>query len=216
MPFHTTILPRFGGVIALWHLTERSAELLQQLPDEVRIELLHAGLSEKRLCERSATRLLLEEIVETRGARLGYTPEGAPRLLNRQGYISISHTRGWVAVAYHPAMSIGVDVERRGEQVDRIAPRVLNEAELNALADSALHSVWLHLCWSAKEALFKAIPEPEIDFREQLHIKPSLPMAEGYLVATETRTETGRAYSLWYRVCDDCVIVCAVPTTTLL
>ncbi len=213
MPFHSTILPHFGATIALWHLTESSGELLVQLSTTMRNNLVEAGLSEKRLCERAATRLLLEEIAETRGAQLGYTPEGAPRLLNRSGYISISHTRGWVAVAYHPVMPLGIDVERRGEQVDRIASRVLSEEELNVLAGSPLRSVWLHLCWSAKEALFKAIPESEIDFRKQLHIEPSLPVAEGYLVATETRTEAHQEYTLWYRVCDDSVIVCAVPTT---
>ncbi len=216
MPFHTSISTHLGTTIFLWHLTESSAELLKQLPEAVCSELEELPLSEKRLCERAATRLLFEEIVATRGAQLGYTPEGAPLLLNRPGYISISHTQGWVAVAYHPTMSIGVDVERRGVQVERVASRVLNEIELNAWSDSPLRSVWLHLCWSAKEALFKVIPESEIDFREQLHIKPEEPATEGILFAYETRTEAHREYTLWYRVSDDFVIVCAEPTTTRL
>ncbi len=213
MPFYTSILPHFGATIVMWRHTETTAELLSLLPELVRAELLAMNLSEKRLGERAITQLLLESLPETRGAQLGYTPEGAPRLLNRPGYISISHTRGWVAVAYHPTQPIGVDIERKGMQVVKVAPRVLNKVELNALLDSPLRNEWLHLCWSAKEALFKAIPESEIDFRKQLHITPAEPMQEGCLVAIETRTEACRAYSLWYRVSDDFVIVCAASTT---
>ncbi len=212
MPFHTSILTPLGATICLWHLTEKSEELFRLLPEKEREAFGTMEVLEKRLCERAATRLLLEAMEETRGAQLGYTPEGAPYLLNREGFISISHTRGWVAVAYHPKSPIGLDVECRGEQVLRVAPRVLNEKELGFLPTSSLRSVWLHLCWSGKEALFKAIPESEIDFREQLHIKPRIPKEEGILLATETRTEAGGEYRLWYRVCDEFVIVCAVPT----
>ena len=81
--------------------------------------------------------------------------------------------------------------------------------ELNISSEN--RGKWLHICWSAKEALFKAIPETGIDFREHLHIVPALLTEEGYLSAWETRTEATKAYTVWYRIYDDFVLVCTVP-----
>ncbi len=210
MPFHEHISTPSGAHIALWHLTEERDELAALLSPAEREWLLAKGLSPKRFCEQAATRLLFNRLTETRDRAIRYSAEGAPLLDDLSGYISISHTRQWVAVAYHPALPVGIDIERPSEQVTRIAPRVLSEAELTA-CPATVRRTWIHLCWSAKEALFKAIPESGIDFREQLHIVPAQPMREGCLSATESRTEAHREYTLWYRATDDYVIVCATP-----
>jgi len=112
-------------------------------------------------------------------------------------------------VAYHPFLPIGIDIERIGEKIEKVAPRVFNAPELNISSEN--RKKWLHICWSAKEALFKVIPETGIDFREHLHIVPALLTEEGYLSAWETRTEATKAYTVWYRIYDDFVLVCTVP-----
>ena len=213
MPFHQYISTTFGATIALWQLTENKRELALLLSEETRNEITTETISSKRFCERAATRLLLNEIKETHEARIAYTPEGRPYMTDRLGYISISHTKGWVAVAYHPTVPIGIDIELLGDKVGKVAPRVFNAKELTAYASDALRNAqWLHLCWSAKEALFKAIPESGIDFREHLHVSapPSLDN-EGLFTARESRTLAAKEYTLWYRIFDTFVAVCAVP-----
>lgn len=213
MPFLSHISTPTGATVALWHLTEGEAALAALLSPEALLQLSGETLSPKRFCERAATRLLLDSLEATRGAVVAHTAEGQPYLPDRPGHLSISHTRQWVAVAWHPDLPVGIDIERLGSQVERVAARVLTEAELNAHNDSAqTHRLWLHLCWSAKEALFKAIPEAEIDFREHLHVAPPDRIEkEGIFTAIESRTPTRRHYKLWYRTHDEWVMVCATP-----
>ena len=102
----------------------------------------------------------------------------------------------------------GSDFDPKGKS-DAEVMRFCQSCELNISSEN--RGKWLHICWSAKEALFKAIPETGIDFREHLHIVPALLTEEGYLSAWETRTEATKAYTVWYRIYDDFVLVCTVP-----
>ncbi|WP_272961170.1 4'-phosphopantetheinyl transferase family protein [Barnesiella viscericola] len=213
MPIHTHISTPTGASIALWHLTETEAALASLLGDEAYRQLSSQGLSPKRFCEQAATRLLLDRLDETRGGVMAHTTEGQPYLTDRPGHLSISHTRQWVAIAWHPTRPVGIDIERLGARVERVADRVFNENELQAHTDSPRsHTLWLHLCWSAKEALFKAMPEAGIDFRTQLHVAPPRTLAhEGLFTAVENRTSAHGRYTLWYATHDEWVMVCATP-----
>lgn len=213
MPFHTHISTTTGTRIALWHLTETEAALASLLGDEAYRQLSSQSLSTKRFCEQATTRLLLDRLDETRGGILAHTTEGQPYLTNRPGHLSISHTRQWVAIAWHPTHPVGIDIERLGVQIERVAARVFNENELQAHTDSPCsHNLWLHLCWSAKEALFKAMPETGVDFRTQLHVTPPHTIDhEGLFTAVESRTSAHDRYTLWYATHDEWVMVCATP-----
>lgn len=213
MPALPHISTLTGARIALWHLTEDEAALAALLTDEERNLLPQEKLSPKRSVEQATARLLIDSMNETRDLPLAHTAEGQPYLPGQPGHISISHTRQWVAVAWHPHLSIGIDIERRGSRVERVAARVFTDKELSAHTTSLqAHTLWLHLCWSAKEALFKAIPEAAIDFREHLHVSPPARLEEeGIFTATESRTPAHRRYTLWYRTHDEWVMVCATP-----
>ncbi len=213
MPLNQYISTPFGASIALWKLSEDKPALTARLTANEQRLIEAQNLSPKRFCERAATRLLLNSMEETRDAEIGYTDNGKPYMPHRSGHISISHTAQWVAVAYHPFLPIGIDLEQIGTKVEKVAERVFNGQELNAHSSSpSTHTEWLHLCWSGKEALFKAIPEAGIDFRAHLHLSapPSL-HHEGIFTAQEKRTPAAKEYSLWYRIFDQFVMVCAAP-----
>ncbi len=57
------------------------------------------------------------------------------------GHISVSHTRGWVAVVWHPTERCGVDIELRG--------RALPAAAASRYGLSSMED------WCAREACFK-------------------------------------------------------------
>ena len=131
MPFHEYISTKFGATIVLWQLTENEQTITTLLSEKERNLIDSQNLSPKRFCERAASRLSLNRIKETLNDDITYTAEGKPHLLRKSGHISISHTKEWVAVAYHPFLPIGIDIERIGEKIEKVAPRVFNAPELN-------------------------------------------------------------------------------------
>lgn len=126
--------------------------------------------SASRRAEIIVTGLLVKELFGGE-CRLAHEPSGAP-FLERDGVrvgpeISISHCRGAVAVAYRDNARVGVDIELARERVMRVRERVLSDEELRFTG----LSVWKNtLAWTAKEALFKCVPESGVDFKADLSL----------------------------------------------
>jgi phosphopantetheinyl transferase len=124
----------------------------------------------RREAEQEAVRQLIDEIAS--GSKLSYLPNGAPYIEGCSCNISISHTRGFVAlVAYPKPHPAGIDIEYRSERALRVGRRFLSPEEYAALdgihiADHAL------LYWCAKETLYKLLGTPVSDYRSELCIAP--------------------------------------------
>ena len=106
--------------------------------------------------------------------RLGLAPErwvferqdlGRPCLAGGQTScpvdFNLAHTKGYVVCAIAEAAAVGVDVEplARADQLRRVAPRFLSDAERLALASLApdLQDLRLVRLWTLKEAYAKAL-----------------------------------------------------------
>lgn len=126
--------------------------------------------SESRRCEWLAARMLIRELRGDSAVVL-YTPEGKPLLADASEHISISHTEGYVAVAFHKHSDVGVDIERRGEKILKLRRRFMSVAEEDAL-DRADEQTSLLLHWSAKEAFYKIIGNRGGSFSESFLISP--------------------------------------------
>jgi len=100
-----------------------------------------AGLS-RRVAERAAWRAIVRE-------RLGlsdddaieYNSKGAPVLRGGRGFISVSHTRGWVAVVWSAAGPCAVDIELRTRRLSAAAAERYSIASIDD--------------WCALEAAYK-------------------------------------------------------------
>lgn len=80
-----------------------------------------------------------------------HEPDGTPGLRGVSAHISASHSRHWAALAIHPSLRIGVDIEEeRPAQLSRVARRFLSERELPLWADRLLEA------WTCKESVYKA------------------------------------------------------------
>lgn len=113
---------------------------------------------------------------------IGHFPNGAPFLYGDASRISISHCKGLLVVAtlpptpecdlsqYHPRTSMGVDCERADRaQVLKIRQRFLNDAEMEMIpADDVEANI---IAWTAKEAAYKALFTPGLDFRNEIVIE---------------------------------------------
>lgn len=143
-----------GVEVSLWSLDESEEALLS----ECRCRGIDVGdalspRSGARRLERLAERLLVHAAVGD-AARLTHDGRGAPLLEPAVPRISISHTRGMVALACRHDGSVGIDVEYVSPRVLRVRERFLATDELRLVpaGDVAANTV----AWTAKEAMYKA------------------------------------------------------------
>jgi phosphopantetheinyl transferase len=82
-------------------------------------------------------------------------------------HISLTHSYPYVAAACSLKHSIGIDIEKPGRNIEKIAPRFLHAEEWEKWKDS---SNLLTLAWSAKESIYKACGKPGLSFQKEILI----------------------------------------------
>lgn len=91
---------------------------------------------------------------------LGRDDLGCPRLADGAVHTSLSHARGWVAVAIAADGPVGIDLEpaTRASELPEIAARICHPSEAAALAglDTPRRAAALLALWVRKEAFLKA------------------------------------------------------------
>ena len=163
-------------IIAIWEITETLEELLQ---------LSHViGTAdfntEKRKKEWLASRLLLNEI--NPNCSISYNPFGAPEL-NNGSFISISHSKGLVAIIISQ-QQVGIDIEEISEKALRVSSKFVSTNNPKALtAEKAT------LIWCCKEAIFKWHQKGEVDFIADIKLHPFESMEKGKIRAEFKNTQ---------------------------
>ena len=215
MLFDVSMADDGQGGVAVWQITESEDMLLDLLRQTVHpgvcpsvtagLEPLH---NPARRCEWLAVRVLVARFLGADKV-IAYHPSGAPRLTDGSTFISISHTKGYAALAWHGTHAIGVDIEQRTDRVMRVVSRFVNAAEQCALTAFNIPSPDGELLlWTAKEALYKLVGIRELDCQYGLTVDIAAPIAaEGQLKARCTDTE--KEYSLTYRFTSDFVLTLA-------
>ena len=163
-----------GGGIAIWHITETSDELYALLGTQRYDAQLLTKKNESRRAEWLAVRLLIKELFGPE-CEVAYHPTGRPYLKGSNIHISISHTKGFAAVAYHTTHPIGMDVEYISSRVERIASRFTTQDEAAYIDVHEEHERQMYhlINWSAKETLYKLFDSPSMsEFKEVFHIAP--------------------------------------------
>lgn len=94
-----------------------------------------------------------------------YNAVGAPYVVGSSCQISVSHSKGCVAVLFSDCLC-AVDVERLDRNFQRIKAKYLT-AEEQLLGDDVR---FLAAAWSAKEALYKYAGEPGLGLLEDIHL----------------------------------------------
>jgi phosphopantetheinyl transferase len=90
-----------------------------------------------------------------------------PFLQYSDWHISLTHSYPFVAAACSRKKRVGIDVEKPGRNIEKIAPRFLCAAELEKWKDT---SNLLTLAWSAKESIYKAVGKPGLSFQKEIEI----------------------------------------------
>lgn len=171
----------------VWHITESEQELRDSLqhPEYFAEKVGPLKPGSRRMLEVLAVRRAMKELFYGEEQQVIYDEHGRPSLdpscwNHHSGavpFISISHTTDYAAVICSE-QPVGIDIERRAERVARVTNRFLKPEEVARLSllseyesdrlksqldDSDrqpaewFFTLFLHLCWSAKEAAFKVL-----------------------------------------------------------
>ena len=152
------IIKRDEATIGLWEMVD--GEFDSYTDDYLRGAI---GEAEKRyksnarrmeyICERA----LLKDMMNGRIVNIFHNEDGKP-MLNNGLDISISHTRGYIAIILSETKNVGIDIEYVSDRVEKISSRFMREDE------SADDIISLLVHWCAKETLYKLFSSEHLDF----------------------------------------------------
>lgn len=171
-------------------INETEGELQQQLafPALYATKVAHLKPGSRRLLEVLAVRVALKELFGGEEQEVSYSDEGCPSVSGPY-HISISHTDGYVAVA-RSMTPVGIDIERRGNRVQKVVSHFLRPEEQQVLHACALdYQLALHLAWSAKEAAFKVLGKAYYDLMNLTTITQVNPHEQILLLKAEGKEE---------------------------
>lgn len=162
--------------------------------------------SDNRRKEVFATNVLIHELFGEQ-CHLRHKANGSPYLeceTESVPKISLSHCRDIVAVAYSDE-AVGVDVEEISDRVMRVRERVQSLEEQRFSGHSLVVNT---IVWTAKEALFKVVPEEGVDFANDLNLD-LMSVSSKEKINEFTATAYGRKYRIISRLLDDRVLTVA-------
>ena len=96
-----------------------------------------------------------------------YSSQGIP-FLNNETNISISHTKGFSAIAISPK-PVGIDIQDFRDKILSISKKFINSNERDLIDASSIKE--LTLVWCIKEATYKVHRKPGLDFKDEIKIK---------------------------------------------
>lgn len=190
-------------LLGIWKIEESKEELLSSLErkDFLEKDILSVSSASKQL-ERLAVRVLFKTLL-SKEVNIQYNKAGKPYLDDNSFYISISHTKDYVAVILDKQNEVAIDIEKISDKVKRVRPKFVSD---NEYIDSDNELIHLLLHWSAKETMYKILGIQGIDLKADLHISKFIPEEKGIIFAYETHTLQKRNFEIKYWVTDEFVL----------
>lgn len=160
--------------LGLWQVDETVEDMYERYPwaSAYKDELEKNYKSDERKLEFLIVRALLREMLKNQGCAEGKLDKIANIRHNKAGkplmdgfHVSVSHTKGFVAVIISRKQEVAVDIEYFSDRVKKVASKFLRKDEK---ADD-LDSLLVH--WCAKETMYKLFSEENLQFQE-MRVKP--------------------------------------------
>jgi len=196
--------------LGIWQMDEPLDALEKELQLSVEEQgTFQAFKSEYRKREWLTTRLLDKTLLSSPSVNIAYDSNGKPRLVNSDQFISISHTKNFVAVLLGRQASVGIDLETIQPRIERIAKKFVT-AEEEQFIEAEKKIRYHHVIWGAKESLFKIYGKGELNFLEHLHTDKFIYNSKGELSG---RIEIGsfrKQYRIFYEELNGLMLVYAM------
>lgn len=225
---HEDISP--NGEFGIWEVLEHEDFFRDQLILTQQEESLLKEMLEKRRREWLAGRYLLHKM-SGRFIQADIVKDqfGKPHLPDSEFDISLSHSGRFVAAIASPKL-VGIDIQRLTTKLSRIERKFMTNEDSKWLS-VVNHVEHLHVCWGAKESLYKAYGRKKLEFREHILIDPfeydvTFGQAKGYvkkLIGVKGnedwgnifKTENGiihvnMEFDIYYRMIENYILVYAI------
>jgi 4'-phosphopantetheinyl transferase len=204
MPHFKTInVPE--GLVGVWQLTETVSDLISNFsPEELENTDFQKYTHDKRKVEWLATRILLKQLIGSDFA-ITYNSAGKPFINHRQyKFLSISHSRDFVAIYLHQKFEVGIDIENENRNYAPIIKRFLSADEMTVVG---INTQLQCLYWCAKETIFKLVPDEGVEFREQILISPFNPELNTKFAAKYISGNSQTQYQLYFQIfANNCMV----------
>jgi 4'-phosphopantetheinyl transferase len=211
MPFHLEIDLYDGIKAGVWKITETADELLGCIHlNNSEADLYASFHHELRKKQWLACRILLKQMIESSYENIYYNRHGKPYLPSGSYQISLSHSGQFAAVACSDKYAVGIDIEKVKDRVERVKEKFLRHSELESITtENRLEQLFIF--WGGKEALYKLNGEPDVDFRNDIHIHPFdyLCNTGHYCQAALSSSGNVKDYTLFYQKIEDSMLVVA-------
>lgn len=164
-------------LVAVWKMDEPEVELYELLGNssnskKIREECNQKFSSDARKREWLSVRVLLSQLLGE-NVVVAYRANGEPFLIGSENKISISHTRGYVAVAISTLYHVGIDIEIFSHRVDCIAEKIMIPAEKAPKKLDSESQTWHSLLvWSTKESVYKCLDIDILDYKKGILVSP--------------------------------------------
>lgn len=159
-------------VTGIWRITESLDQLipLSRVSGNELSECL-AWKNQHRQKEWLGTRALLSAMMSPVLVKIGYHPDGKPFIKDQNSFISISHSRDFIAVAVSTSVPVGIDIETMHPRIRKITSKFLNNSEISDTGKLP-SLLTLYYYWCCKEAVYKAHPRTCHQFRDDIYVHP--------------------------------------------
>ena len=155
-------------------------ELNLNLFSEIDREHFSNFISNKRKLEFYYTRYLWSQFNAFQ--EIQYSDSGKPQLKN--GFISISHSRNTIVIAFSGDHLVGLDIEYYSPKVLSIRDKFLSPLEQNRF--DTTNEKQMTTLWSIKEAVYKLADVQGLNFKENIRIMAVGDINKVILVKDET------------------------------
>jgi len=194
-----------NGFVVVWKIQESANMLLERLNlSKEDIDRVESYRLESRKQEFLAARCLIKEIIGQEPI-IDYLQSGKPVIKNSDYKISISHTKGFVAVAFSKQLFAGVDIEYPSERVARVFKRFVSDEEELFIPENKRVEYYTML-WCLKESMYKMYDRKSSIFNVNFICHPFTLQKQGEIEATFD-FEDRRKFSFDYITTDDFYLV---------
>jgi 4'-phosphopantetheinyl transferase len=158
-------------LMGLWEIQEDFDTLYNKvLLDEDEKVTLMGFKNPERQVEWLSVRALLNQLTE-KNSKIIYNQDHKPFLFDHSYNISISHSKKLTSILLGKHKQVGIDLEYMSHRINNIAHKFINDDEY-ITSNKAFEQLHLYIHWCAKEAIYKLCDKININFKENLTIKP--------------------------------------------
>ena len=187
-----------GCRLGLWEIVEDYETLfgLTHLNNND-IRRLNTFKNINRKIESLSVRALLQQMLNPNAHIVYRKHSHKPYLEDGSYHISISHSNKYTSILLSKNKHVGVDLEYMSHDIERLAHKFINEREI-ITEDPLKRRQHFYVHWCAKEALYKICDKLDINFQENLTIKPFDLDSSGEIIGVVQNDTRNEEYKLYY------------------